>query len=325
MTVNTAQPLDEDYGKDSNYVRTYTRTYYVDATVDAGALQVEEALNLPKMGQPHPQDSGAYVNSISAKRSMDETLSDGTGIALRKWNVTINYSSDASSTFSPITQKQKRPWKLGAYGYIQDTKTYSKTLYRSFELDSENNWVKDIPVVNTAGDIINVQIEVNNSIIRFSYDILKFKSSWASEYVGSTNKTSITVAGDLYAQSEVRINKLSRKAKRWEDGTEYWSVDVELEVEGGIPVAYIQLLNAGYKFLNPDEGGKLRPIQLKDGVYGWHNDSDLNITEPVALTTGGAVIDLKSDPEGAVYLDFNTAIPQDWDVIGMPDKIEERI
>ena len=325
MTVNSAKNLSEDYNKDSNYVRTYSQSWYVDATVEESALNVEQAPDLPRVGQAHPQDSGVYVNSLSAKRSMDTILGDGSQVALRKWDVTVNYSSDASNTYSPLSNQPKKPWQMGAYNYVQETKTYSKTLDKAVELDSTNNWVRDIPVTNTLGDLVNVKIEVNNTIVRFSYDIVEFKSEWVTAFVGSTNYTAINIASDWYLQSEARINKLSRKAKKWEDGEQYWTIDVELEVEIGVPVAYIQLLNAGYNF-NNTEGSNVvaRPIQFKDGEYGWFDDTDLNITEVVALTEEGTIANLKTNPELAYYLDFNTAIPREWSILGFPEEIEER-
>ena len=51
-----------------------------------------------------------------------------------------------------------------------------------------------------------------------------------------------------------------------------------------------KVLNIGYKF-NNTENGKLviRPIQLKDGEYGFFGDSRYNILEPIALTSDNKI------------------------------------
>lgn len=323
-TIYPARLINSEYNEDSNYVRIYTQTYYVDATPDAREIDIKQAENVPRIGQSHPRDSYAIVNSINA--STDHTTGVKVdGISCKKWDVVVSYTSNSTSTIDAITGNPKDPWKLGAYNYVEETKAYTKLLDRAYKLNSTGDVIGYVPIISTMGTPINVETTVNNIVIRFTYDVLTFKPGWTFKYTGTINKNATNIAGVTHEKGKSRINKLSKKARIDQDGTNYWSVDVEIEYASAVPVGYVSTLNADYKFKNTEGGTTVtRPIQLKDGVYGFFNDASLNVTEPVPISATNTIIDLIENPDDAYYLEFNTARPVPWDVLGFPKEIEER-
>lgn len=70
-----------------------------------------------------------------------------------------------------------------------------------------------------------------------------------------------------------------------------------------------KVLNTGYHFYNIEKGKKIRrPIQLKNGVYGYFNNSALNVDFPCALTKDNQLVDCSVKSPKYYYIDFEDII-----------------
>lgn len=305
--------------------RTYTREYRVTTEKATSLIDLYNLSGIPTYGNSHPDDEGAFVTDVEFGKTQDDRIKNN-GSSGYSSVVTVTYSNNTASLEAFSSVSDKKPWKLGAYNVFEEPLPYTKQLqYHHGETGDYNN---KLPVVNTIGDPFYVEGVFYNTTVSFTYDIREFKEYWATLFMGSVNNEALTVAGYPIKKGHGRIRKLNRKIAYTDNGTQYNTIETEIEIAVTQPVLYQNILNAGTKFI---KSGTKRIAQFKDGVYDAFSTSDgnrdltLDVTEPVPLTAAGTIIqDVGADYSQMHFVKIYDGFYASWRPLGIPGKVQER-
>lgn len=248
-------------------VRTYTQNWVVHSD---SAEDTEPAIlsvdGMPRIADEHPYDPGAFVKAKEANRRSEALLDEDGETKVWVWDVVVEYSSDASSTTSPIYPET--PAKI-SYGFDRLMLPVTK--------DRD-----DKAVVNTASDpfspplMVEFPIPVKTIVVNLADG--DFAPSMLLDYFMAISND--TVEG--FAAKCTQVQDIQASSEVWtdEDGVDhpYWQVTIKLAFNafGWQP----ELLSQGYREINGD--GDKKPILID----GQPTQSPLPLDEDGAALTG---------------------------------------
>ena len=328
----------------SNNEREYTLEGYVEATEDEDEYSIYKSASIPQIGDKHPSDAGASVVSINASWDRPDTYHSPDGDTVqpyrKMWKITINYKN----VFviwgdNDLNGRSKYPWELGAYNVNSDTIPYQKQATGLYDEDGTKLPYKT--ATNTVGDILYLETTKNNILLRFNYDSRDFDPAWYNDYVGSVNKEDATIAGYIVPAGWGKIRKIQSTTSVYDDGTIYYKLAVELEIENEVPVRYKEVLNAGFNLItytDPSTTARIDPIYLTkvEGTSGgeYKAYSTLTTAEQATAEKITEVVPISEDGKNIAkgdvgvnkiyYLKFYDTWLAGWRTLGFPDKAEER-
>ena len=334
MSVQEFKLRSESLTYDSNNVRQYSRSGFVETSEDEDAYDIYKSGSVPQIGDEHPSDEGAFVTNMSVSWDRNNTYRAPNGDLVnpyrKMWNTEVTYKNVYMKNWNAL------PWERGAYNVNFDVIPYQYQLRQCYRESGEKQY-KDINVVNTVKDPLYLETTLNNILLRFDYDTKEFSPTWFETYIGSVNKEAITIAGYPLKPQKSKIKKLQPTNQIYDDGTEYFKVSVEIEIESEIPVRYKKILNAGFNLKNSSSANKREPIYLTKvhgtsggeyKAYSQLTDQEKTeadkITEVVPISENGTSV-INPETGTIIYIKFYDTWLEGWTTLGLPAKSEERV
>lgn len=300
--------------------RSYSIPYIVNSTTpyDKNIHAARSASGMPAIGSVYEHDSGSFCKRMSLNEvsygssetvfyfTADYEPSDGS----------LNYNSS-----SPLTEPPKISFA---------TAKYQEPFERAYNDTYQGE--PATPVLNSAGIQFDPPAikERINTIINIQYNKKTFNGSWIQQYTGTINRDSLTVAGISIPGQCGRINEIGASNNYDENGAEYWTISISIEVSNTF--MYRKILDQGMMALGSngtpepiyvltDTESKQSELKLKsdiaaDILLGQNSTKTAEpVSEPQKLDGSGGILAAGEEPE---YIEFwdNKAIS--WSTLSIP-------
>lgn len=201
--------------------RTYSIPYIVHSSTanDRNIHAARSASGMPVKGSAYPHDSGAFCTHVS----LNEVHYTTSGTV---FYFTVDYEfSDGSlntSSSSPLTEPPKVSFATAKY-QVPFEKAYKSGDGQGSPSDDVLNSAKipfDPPAVK----------EKVNTIATIQYNKRSFSGSWIQRFTDTINSSSISIAGISVPSKCGRMNEIGASNNYDENGNEYWSISVSIEI-----------------------------------------------------------------------------------------------
>lgn len=311
MVEFLGEQVDTASMKDGQIVPKRMFWFWIEDTLTTRPSSILLNEELPKFKSVHPVFDDKYVTDYSLDMIEGDERKG-------KFEVTVKYG-ELSDSKSSLTSANLKPWEKPAYNIGFGTNSIVVPQEYAYDED-DKQFEPSIPVQHPATRevLISDTIE-NHGIISFSYNVRKFRYSWKREYEDTVNKEAVKMLGSSFPAKTLLLRALAASQKTYVDSngseTEYWQVNVEIEdfhKEWSKKLAL-----RGYTALFED---KVKNIQLKNGVFGDHDQTDtsLNITTPRFVNKSGIVLDMGNTVYDEYYDEFNDKFFKNWKSIDLP-------
>lgn len=273
------------------------------------SVKISQQTQIPVNGTAHPDDSTLLLSNVSISQK-DGDEKKGT------YEATLTYIRTNNNTIT--NNATVLPWKLKPYDIAMSPVEIGIAFQKSYK-DGDSFGNPSQPVLNPAGDPYEDGQTRQNTILRFSYNLETFNSSWITHYVDTVNKSSTTVIDVSIDAMKGRLKNLTPSLQYQYDNKgnlqyTYWKIDVEIEIS---PVVWKrEIMARGLYFL--DGGKKYRIYTDNKGTYGKQEDigeDGIPVDEPQRLTEAGA---LYGGTTGAFYQTFYDKFTANWSTLNLP-------
>lgn len=302
--VSINEDFDGESGSEDKTGRRVTRIF--DVRVDTPTDNTITILNdrqsvpdkIPLVLEEHPDEPAIVVNSVIPSRR------DPSNDRLN-WRVSVNYLPKESG-FELVDPNAEPgvvlPTDLPpviSYGFVP----HSRPVTQAYG-PGEPREAPTVPIQNSAGQPFNptIEQEFDNLLIRIQRNepTEDFFPQLLLEFRNTINDRGITVAGIELNPKEGLIREIPAVRRFDQEGSEYWEVAYEIEVDFTTHIR--EILDQGFYEVGPP----LKAIP---------DDAGKDVTEPVNLNGFGLEL---VPPPAAVYLKFQTYFAADWDILDLP-------
>ena len=125
---------------------------------------------------------------------------------------------------------------------VQDSDVLEDTPVPNYPLNKEEY----VSLKNTVGDDLYRDRMVYNYVLNFSYAVRNFNYEYLPLFLGSMNLKDCVIAGVPIKKYKGVINDMRVTQADW-NGTKYYTVDVEIEVEYGQKLTYDEYMSSGHR------------------------------------------------------------------------------
>lgn len=303
------------------------RIFKVYFSAGEGPLKIRAMTDLPKIGAVHPDDK-----SLSCRKRTISEPQGGDQLRTGHYLVTCEYSNRAgtSGAVQPPAANTK-PWDMPPYNIsylVVDNVVPLRKAYGAS--DTQDN--PTVPVVNTAGDPIQIPFNETTRALKFSYNLKTFDDAWVELYRNTINKAEMTVCGKKIPAKKGLLRKVdAKKVVVYDDDGDpdvaYTQVDIEIEITR--KDWNIHPANLGLNFRDGDD--KKRIYTDNRGNFGTleemaalmpadATDVPTPVDEPMKLNNQGAICPINFVADETHYLEFSPYFPSDWKSLSLPDK-----
>lgn len=286
--------------------------YLFDAAENS--VDILKQSQIPIIGQAHPSDQNLVVNTIACSDPME-----GDTVKKAKYEVTVTYIRRQKVSVGQGGNRTVAPWKLPPYNISVSPLEYVVAFQKAYTVGDLIGRPSKA-VLNTANDPYEESTTRQNILLRFSYNLETFNSSWAADYSDTVNLSSVNIV-DRYIDAKCgRIKNLSssRQIVYDENGdVEYRFSQVDVEIEIARSIWKKEVLCRGLYFLNG--GNKYRIYTDNAGNFGKQSDMGANavpVDEPQRLGPSG---ELYTGADGtAYYQEFEDKKYLNWNPLSFP-------
>jgi len=263
---------------------------------------------LPKFGDPYPQDSDLKVSDIQLEMPSD--------LNFQHWTAEVTYkvpdedddnAQNLQTGLNENLQISVRPQQYEVpfeAGYSSNNRKYDSSSKLLF------------PIESTTKEPLITSIYKVNTIIEISRDVLSFDYDWVKQFVNSTNYRSGRIAGMNVNKDQARMVDIVPTTQTDVNGDPYYNVRMSIEITD--EDFNLRLMNKGFMRADPDDSEKLIYILKKDIAEGEIDTEtgDERIDEPAKL-------DLDSNlvvGDDAYYIERKPYKSLDWNVLDIPSR-----
>lgn len=125
---------------------------------------------------------------------------------------------------------------------VEDSDVLEDTPVPNYPLNKEEY----LSLKNTVGDDLYRNRMVYNYILNFSYAVKNFNYEYLPLYLNSMNLKDCVIAGVPIKKYKGVINDMRVSQAEW-NGSKYYTVDVEIEVEYGQKLTYDEYMSSGHR------------------------------------------------------------------------------
>ena len=250
----------------SKGMRSYSRQFRLETTLQSdGPYAVGSDVNLPVIGQVHPEDPGAWCTTLSVENTED----------WKGWTVTADYSSERELSETPTSDPAFVSWS-------------SEQFQRPAIIDQSGN-----AIINSAGDPFDPPYMIDDSrrVVTVTKN-LSVVPAWILTYQDAVNNDLFTVDGVTIAAGKAKMQSVTVSEVQSRNNTTFRTVvfSMHLEKNGWL----LEPLDAGFRELN----------YAGDGLQNIRNPGDEELpAAPVPLDGAGRALASPS-PATAVYGSF---------------------
>ncbi|HOD42309.1 MAG TPA: hypothetical protein PKL57_17285 [Candidatus Wallbacteria bacterium] len=306
---------------DSPKGRTYSIPYIVHSSTayDRNIHAARSATGMPAIGAVYEYDSGVFVSSITLNE-----VSYGTAETVFSFTVDYEYSDGSLNTNSgsPLTEPPKVSFATAKY-QVPFEKAYKSGDRQGSPSDDVLNSAKipfDPPAVK----------EKVNTIVSIQYNKSTFSGSWIQQFTDTINSSSVSIAGISVPAKCGRINEIGASNNYDENGNEYWTVSVSIEISSE-PFTR-KILDQGMMALNDkgtidaiyietDSTNKTSTVKMKsdiaaDIISGKNTTKSAEpVSEPQRLNGSGKIL---AQSAKSVYISKEGHFAASWGTISIP-------
>ena len=311
MAVKYISELPESASREGNRL-AITRNLLYQITRGSHPSDILADSHIPAYSVAHPSKSGYFVKSVDEPRQIDGGRHDGS------YSVAINYvvASLLSSDLSVIGGEEK-PWDQGILDISYDSIDIVVPQTR-FYVAGDKQFAPSGHMVHPATkEPLISDTKETHTLTNIRYALKSFRYEWIRRYRGTTNSSSICIAGVTFPALTAVITKLGATKKTFTSGkskTSYWEITVQIEDYARLTVNK-QIALQGYLCIY---GGKVAHIQLKDGAFGNFGDSSLNIPTPRFVSNSGVVLPSGGTVGDSHYMSVPDIFDQNWGTLNIP-------
>jgi hypothetical protein len=330
MSYTVNRQLEGFGGSFTSEQRSYTIPYIVESSTkdDWDINAARKATGMPAIGSKLTQDSGAFCDNISL--SGIEFGTDATKFTFTTTFATKQVGENNENSSDPL----KTPPRI-SYGTV----TYSRVMeaaYNTTAGSEDDQGDPTEPVTNSAGQpfdppLMGVKV---NSLVTIQYNNKNFGDDWIEGFVNTTNKSAVSVASKQIQANHGKIKEISAENNFKDDGTEYWSITVQIEISDEPFKRKVQdrgfsvYLSAGSP--SPDEvdplwvvtdndagtSEVLKKSTISDFATKFKNGTAEPVAEAQKLDGAGGIY--TGDANNAVYLEYQESFQKEWDTLNIP-------
>ena len=283
-----------------------------DQTVtDPSALPFEP--EIPDTNTPHPTLTGMGANGVTFSQISGE-------FKLGVFDVKVTYQ-DSNSTGDVVNTFEDLPWNQPPFNL--SFSSLEVVIPQEYAYDPEDEQFKpSIPLVHpaTKEPVISDTIE-NHGIISFSFNLQKFDYGWKKILENTVNKEPETIIGYPFPAQTILLRKVGARKKNFTTSSGniryYWQIDIELEDFGKV-IEKLLALQGYLAIFTVGENSLTRRIQLQDGIFGWYDNSELNIDSPRWVDKSGQVLQTGDAVYDEFYQSFPDKFASSWKRLDLP-------
>lgn len=257
-------------------IRTYSLAFKMKTSDKAErAYHVGSHASLPKIGSPHPDDSGAWCRSLRVKNT-DPWMG---------WHVYAEYSSETEISENPLLE----PAKVRG-----DSELFREVVWQDRNGDA---------ILNSAGDFFSdpaPERDRHSRMFVITKNVANIPA-WLESSEDSVNSSAFTLRGKTIATGKAKLNRVAFSEVMKRNGVDYIELTMEIALrEDGWALTP---LDAGFRYFDTDSS-TMKKIVSGDGTDPT-TPSPLNGSgQPITNPTPSTVVLGSYD----VYpqLDFNT-------------------
>ena len=215
---------------------TITRVLYFRAdfqfetAADILALEV-----YPSVGSAHPKYSQyKYTGNASIEPFSETSLLWQASLEYATTYTKVSSSSSPGSTDDQDNKTDSEPWKLAPESVRVSFPEMMVTRERA--INPETPTTADVPIVNSAGDIIPIEHPKRNTRIEFTFNVKTWDIETAHWLAHTTNNSALNICGLSVVEKSCILEKYDGTFHTvYEDNStevkwKYWSVDVSILV-----------------------------------------------------------------------------------------------
>jgi len=320
MSYKVDKKYDSSSYTDGTKGRTYSIPYIVHSSTayDRNIHAARSATGMPAIGAVYEYDSGVFVSSITLNE-----VSYGTAETVFSFTVDYGYSDGSLNTNSgsPLTEPPRVSFA---------TAKYQVPFERSY--NSIKNREPDTAVLNSAKVPFDPPAvkEKTNTIVTIQYNKTTFHGSWIQQYTDTINNSSVSVAGISIPKYQGRINEIGASNNYDENGNEYWTISVSIEISSEPFVR--KILDQGMMALNDkgtldaiyietDATNKTSTIKMKsdidaDIISGTNKTKSAEpVSEPQRLDGEGKLL---AQSATSIYMSHAAHGGSSWSTLSVP-------
>jgi hypothetical protein len=299
---------------------SYSIPHIVHSTTvnDRDIRSARNAIGMPVKGAVYLYDSGVFVSQVTLNEvsyAASETI----------FFFTVDYEfSDGSlntNSGSPLTEPPRVSFA---------TAKYQVPFERSY--NTMKNGQPDTAVLNSAKVPFDPPAvkEKTNTIVTIQYNKRTFNGSWIQQFTDTINSSSVTVAGISIPKYQGRINEIGASNNYDENGNEYWTISVSIEISSEPFVR--KILDQGMMALNDkgtldaiyietDATNKTSTIKMKsdidaDIISGTNKTKSAEpVSEPQRLDGEGKLL---AQSATSIYMSHAAHGGSSWSTLSVP-------
>ena len=274
--------------------------------------------NIPATNSPHPTIAGLGANGVSLREANTSNPVDGiTG----NYDAVVSYQS-SEDTGDLTDRTDTEPWNLPPFNISIGTRDIVVPQYKAYQ-EGDEQFKQSKPVVHPATqETLIVDTVEKHGVITFSYNIQKFDYDWKRKLENTVNLEAETIIGYRFPAKTLLLRKIGavKKSYTTQAGAErdFWQVNIEIEDFGSEIKKEIALMGYLHIYTDPDQNELIKEIQLKDGVFGWFNNPELNITTPRWVDKTGQPLQKDDSVYSEFYENYPDKFEAAWNSLSMP-------
>ena len=322
MSYTVAIKDDEIGYSNQNGKRSYSVKYIVESTTlnDLDIYSAQNATGMPSLGDAYTYDAGVFVANITLDERKDASGSKTVFI------FTVDYQTSSSD----LTLNQNSADPLSEPPKVSTATVRYQVPFEKAYKDGDSNGEPTEDVLNTAAQPFDPPAtrEIVHPVITIQYNSRSYNHSWIDDFVGTTNKSSITFVGKTANPNCARINDISASNNFDVNGDEYWTISVSIETSKEpfkrklLSQGMMALNEAGsidniYVETDPDTSASI--IKCKSDITGlvqkMKDGKAEPVSEPKLLDENGKILAQDGTP---YYIEKQGNFKASWNALNIP-------